>query len=37
MYKSKSVGVVCATLFVGVLLSCATYFGITAVMRRGGQ
>jgi hypothetical protein len=35
MYKSKSVGVVCATLFVGVLLSCATYFGITAVMRRG--
>ncbi|MGI6167381.1 MAG: alginate O-acetyltransferase AlgX-related protein [Eubacteriales bacterium] len=34
MYKSKSVSVVCATLFVGVLLSCAVYFGITAIMQR---
>ncbi len=37
MYKSKSVSVVCATLFVGVLLSCAVYFGITAIMQRGDK
>ncbi len=32
MYKSKPVNVVCAALFIGILLSCAFYFGITALL-----
>jgi hypothetical protein len=33
MYRSKPVNIICAALFIGVLLSCASYFGITALMQ----
>ncbi len=32
MYRSKPANIICAALFIGTLLSCAFYFGITAFM-----